>query len=317
MTTLSDIQYHVIRYFNQPLTTASVGGSGTFSLDCPGGFGFPEALSCVDKRAVAIFTDVDTNFGPVPIVKVFPVKDAAGNLHPVIRIPMHGWRLPAATLTQTLATFTLLHQLGITQAIANASVGGLVGSPWDVAIPDDVDNSHNSQAKWAAAELANHLGRDPWVRIFQPFCPRLRTGLITAVKRLKTDGTEEPHHELGMVIDGGLYVNAPLGPFESAAEIRHFITMGGTVVGQSTGQEALAARVCGICFAAVNPIVNFAEGREQGAWSDETSMAQIYEDLGISMAVVEYWTLQSLVGQSRDCQCLAIATSTDLSSFIS
>lgn len=99
--------------------------------------------------------------------------------------------------------------------------------------------------------------------------------------------------------------------FESAPEIQMLKQANATVVGQSTGQEAIGARISRMCFAGVYPVVNFAEGLESGVWSPG-GMGNIYREIGIPMAVVEYWALQALVRQERKCDCEKIANSAAL-----
>jgi len=229
--------------------------------------------------------------------------------HPVIRIPLHGWRFPETTLDHTLATFWLLQQLGSEQVIVDASVGGVLADPWDVVIPDDVIN--NDPAKISVSRLAYSLNRDPWVRMYQPFCSRLGDSLASAYQKLITEGTEEPQHPLGRLIKGGVYYTMPLGPFESVAEIKLLRGMGATIVGQSSGQEALAARICGMCLGVINPVANFAEGINNGAWTPG-GMDKLYEELAIPMALIVYWTLQEIVNKPRDCQCSTISKSADI-----
>jgi len=285
--------------------TASVGGSGTLALDKRGGIGFPEALTCVCNDRILRFEEVSTPFGDVPMVKLFAV-----NGQPVVRIPMHGWRLPVATLEHTQATFWLLDQLGVHQVIVDASVGGIGAKPMDVVIPDDVYN--HEPAKIAMAKLAFELGRDPWVRMYQPFCPRLRSKLVTSVRQVKTEG-----HELGDLVDGGVYWTTPLGPFETAFEIATFKTLGATIVGQSSGQEALAARILGMCLAVANPVVNFAEGLNNAGWSGDKGMDSMYEAISMPMALMVYYTLERIVSQTRTCDCQTIAHSPDLAGLTS
>lgn len=311
MNNCNSIKELVFQYFGKEgIFTASVGGSATFALDTVG-VGFPEALSCAGKKTVVgCFTEVETPFGNVPIVKILNVGGK-----PVVRVPYHGWRLPSTTLEHTLATFWCLYQLGVGQIVVDASVGGIKVKPWDVVVPDEL--VVNNPAKIAAARLGEALGKDPWVRMANPFCIRLRRALAYSVRRFKTQGTEEPHHPLGDLIDGGIYVTTPLGPFETPAEIRDFREKGYTVVGQSSGQEALAARICGMCIAVVNPVANFAEGLEGGAWTPGPGgMQQLYSELAIPMAVVVYWTLQWMVKNENRCGiCQQMVKSADLSMF--
>ena len=296
-------------YGERSVRTASIGGSGTWALDQgPGRGGFPEELDCAgESTVVARFPEIATPFGSIPRAKIMDV-----NGFPVIRIPVHGWRVPHATVENTLAVFWLLSQLGSEQIVVDASVGGVTAGPWDVVIPDDV--VVNDAAKLGIARLALELDRTPWVRMMDPFCPRIRRVLGASVERFGAGEAQGDHHELGRLVEGGLYYTTPLSIFETAAEVRAIQSAGATVVGQSTGQEVAAARVCGMCMAVVNPVANYAEGLEGGAWISG-GMAGFYDECAIPMGLVVYWTLQEVVGQERDCACLSIAESVDVSKY--
>lgn len=293
----------------EKIRTANIGGSGTWSMDMdPERGGFPEELNCTGPEAViAQFRNIETPFEAVPRVKVLNV-----NGHPVIRIPVHGWKLPTPTLEDTLSTFWLLYQLGVEQVVVDASVGGIRAKPWDLVVPDDL--VLNNFIKLSTVRLSQELGRDPWVRQANPLCPRLRRQLLKAANRLKEEGTDEEHYPVGDVIDGGVYNTTPPALFETAAEINDMVNAGHTVVGQSTGQEAAAARMCGMCLAVVNPVANYAEGQAQGEWIEE-GMEFFYDQISIPIGVITWWTLQEVVEQEHNCSCQTLANAEDLSKF--
>jgi len=281
------------------ILTASVGGSGTLGLDRKGGAGFPEALSI---PVIAYFKDMETPFGAVPMVKLLDI-----NGFKVVRVPLHGWRFPETTLEQTLATFWLLDKIGVQQVIVDASVGGIRAKPWDIVIPDDVIN--NNPAKIAASRLAFELGKDPWVRMAKPFCLRLGKSFVQPFADAKLK-----YPSLGNLIEGGTYYTMPLGPFETAAEIKMLQNSSMTIIGQSSGQEALCARICGMCLAVINPVANFAEGINDGAWTPISGgMDEIYRQMAMPMAQIVINTLRQIVKEPRSCDCAKIAKSTDLS----
>jgi purine nucleoside phosphorylase len=289
--------------------TASIGGSGTWAMDMdPGRSGFPEELTCTGpETVVAKFEGVETPFGAVPRVKVLNVGD-----QPVVRVPVHGWHLPNPTLGDTLATFWLLYGLGVKQIVVDASVGGIQAKPWDIVVPDDlVSNDH---IKLAVFKLAQELGRAPWVRMAKPFCGRIRQSLINSVIRLKTEGLEEDHHPVGSLVNSGTYCTTPPSILETASEINQMKIDGHTVVGQSSGQEAAAARICGMCMAVINPVANYAEGLADGVWIEE-GMETFYDEIALPMAAVTWWTLLDIVNDRRDCDCVALGRGEPLDKF--
>jgi purine nucleoside phosphorylase len=308
---LNEIRTTLTKHFNvKEIGTASVGGSGTMYLDT-GGPGFPEALSCAGPETVkAVFRNAVTPFGEIPIVKLISVDG-----QPVIRVPYHGWRLPDPTVQNTLATFWLLHKLGVRQVVVDASVGGIRAKPWDMVIPDDIKPGESN--KNAVKALAYELGIDPWIRMAQPFCPRIRKALFAECQWVKNGDMEEPHHPIGDIIDGGVAVTTPLSLFESAAEIREMANDPSVVdVNQSSGQEALAARLTKMCIAVLHPVANYAEGISDGAWMpEEGGMQTFYQQCPIPVSVITYRTIRAILGQPRNCSCTEIAGNADLEMF--
>ena len=272
--------------------TASVGGSGTWAMDSdPNRHGFPEEFAG-EEIVVEKFQNVETPFGPIPRVKLMDINGI-----PAIRIPRHGWHVGRSNLKQTLATFWFLHSVGVQQVVVDASVGGVQAKPGDLVVPDDV--MIHDPAKLAVADLAHELGIDAHVRMAEPFCPRIRKALLCSAARLKDD--PEVRGNVEELIDGGIYYTTPLSIFETAAEVRFLReTIGATVVGQSSGQEAAAARLCGMCLAVVNPVANFAEGGE--TWTPG-GMGRYYDQCALPVGLVTYWALQEVISCERDCNC--------------
>jgi purine nucleoside phosphorylase len=294
------------KFQEEPITTAWIGGSGTYSIDTIGGE-FPEVLSCAGpKTVISRLIDLSTPFGEIPVVKLIDIDGI-----PVLRIPFHGWRLPESTIENSMATFWLLYEMGVTQVVVDASVGGLDAKPWDYFIPDDV--FIHPVVKEKVAKLAFSLKKDPWVRMYKPFCPRITSALEAQALKLKNEGTEEPTHEIGDVIMGGTSVTTPLSVFETSSEVLFYknTVPNAKVVNQSTGQEAALARILGMCIGVLNPVANFAEGINDGEWTPG-GMYQFYKDVAMPTGVITYRAVRELVNQSRDCQCAAIAKDADL-----
>ncbi len=271
--------------------TASIGGSGTGSMH------FPEELPFFKEDMIAgTVQGIVTPFGVVPQIKLMRI-----NNQPVIRVPLHGWeRLEqhgvCATIDHTLATFWLLYQLGVKQVIVDASAGGVQADPWDVVIPNDI--YVYEAAKIRVADLCRELGQTPWIRMAEPFCPRLRRALVNAFQSLPP----EYRGKTKAIHDGGKYWTTPLGPFETPYEVEYLHRNGATLVGQSSGQEALAARVTGICIAVANPIANYAEGRESGLWNSD-GMREYYDQCALPTGIATFLAIQAVLGQERTCQC--------------
>ena len=82
-----------------------------------------------------------------------------------------------------------------------------------------------------------------------PFCPELRDALIKAAE---SSGIS--------VVQGGTYICVNGPRLESRAEIKHFASIGGDVVGMTAMPEAALAREDQICMANITVVTNPAAG---------------------------------------------------------
>ena len=73
----------------------------------------------------------------------------------------------------------------------------------------------------------------------------------------------EAAEELGTTLAEGVYLAVSGPTFETAAEIRAFVTLGADAVGMSTVHETAVARHCGLRVAAISAISNLAEGMSE------------------------------------------------------
>ena len=80
------------------------------------------------------------------------------------------------------------------------------------------------------------------VDITNPYCDKIRKALISA----------------GDVVDQGVYVCTEGPRFETAAEIKMFQILGGTLVGMTGIPEAVLARELEMCYASVCLVSNYA-----------------------------------------------------------
>ena len=130
---------------------------------------------------------------------------------------------------------------------------------------------------------------------------------------MKKEGTEEPTHPIGEVIQSGTTITTPLSVFETTTEINLYrnTVPDAIVVNQSTGQEVAAARILGMCIGVLNPVANYAEGINDGEWTPG-GMQQFYKDVAMPTGVITYRTVREIINQPRDCQCAAIAIEADL-----
>jgi purine nucleoside phosphorylase len=272
--------------------TATIGGSGSASMRFPEELPFfkPEMLV---KKILGIITP----HGTIPQIKILRVNDK-----PVVRVPVHGWeRLGKdgvyATVERSIAVFWLLHSLGVEQVIIDASAGGIRAKPWDIVIPDDIYLYEDAKIK--VAQYCHSLGLTPWIRMADPFCPRLRAVLYDVYSNKLP---AEYRSILGEIHNGGNYWTTPLSVFETPLEIQYLFDNGADLVGQSSGPEAFLGRVSGICVSVANPISNFAEGLDGGVWNDQ-GMKNFYNKCSMPVGIATWVALKVIVDQERTCSC--------------
>ncbi len=161
-----------------------------------------------------------------------------------------------------------LKQLGVTQIIAVAAVGGITKqmSPAHIAIPDQlIDYSHGRKHTFFDDENypVTHID------FSYPYNEKLRALLITAAANANITITPEATY------------GCTQGPrLETAAEIKRMAQDGCDLVGMTAMPEAALAKELGIDYAAISVIANWAAGVTVG----EITMADIEHNLHSGMA---------------------------------
>ena len=124
------------------------------------------------------------------------------------------------------------------QIIATNAVGSLQKSigPGDFVIPHDFLDFTKLRSGTFYDKRTVH------VDITNPYCDKIRRALISA----------------GDVVDQGVYVCTEGPRFETAAEIKMFQILGGTLVGMTGIPEAVLAREVEMCYASVCLVSNYA-----------------------------------------------------------
>jgi purine-nucleoside phosphorylase len=91
-------------------------------------------------------------------------------------------------------------------------------------------------------------GLPRFVDLTQAYDEDLRTLLVSAAKKSN------------LKLRRGVYLAVSGPSYETPAEIRAFARLGADAVGMSTVPEAIVARQCGMCVAALSCITNLAAG---------------------------------------------------------
>ncbi|MHB1134740.1 MAG: phosphorylase family protein [Chloroflexota bacterium] len=273
--------------------TAWIGGSATWGARCPEDF--------APQVEVVPLDGFETPFG-----RSIPWKLLWSEGAPILRVRMHGWHRnnPDLDYSHTLQVFYVLRALGVEQAVVDASVGGVTAKPWDIVIPDDF-LTLDQTTRFEARRYAAVVGMRRQVRLVEPFCPRLREALAVATR---ASADLLPAHS--QLHEGGTYFNTPLGPFETAAEIRVFKEQGATVVGMTLAMEAMLARLNRMCLASLDVVANWAEGLEGGEWV-QGGMYEFYEQCAVALGQIGLRAVTAVAKQQRHCHCDELAGQID------
>jgi 5'-methylthioadenosine phosphorylase/5'-methylthioinosine phosphorylase len=174
-----------------------------------------------------------------------------------------------------------LRQLGVTNIIAVAAVGGITPemTPAYIAIPDQIiDYGYGRKHTFFEDEGDSVMHID----FSYPYSQPLRSKLILAAK------------QANIAISPIATYGCTQGPrLETAAEIKRMEQDGCDIVGMTGMPEASLAKELGLNYATVSVIANWAAGKSEG----EITMAEIEQNLHKGMAKAAK-LLQALVDLS-------------------
>ncbi|MGC8667005.1 MAG: MTAP family purine nucleoside phosphorylase [Chthonomonadales bacterium] len=170
----------------------------------------------------------------------------------VVVLPRHGpnhVRLPHQINHR--ANIAALAKLGIQRILATNAVGSLrpdllPGSL--VLLSDFIDFTRSRPCTILAPRSSKDISR-AHTDFSRPYCPELRSVLAAeaAATGLPLEST-------------GTYICVSGPRFETPSEVRLFASWGADVVGMTGLPEAIFARECGICYAAVAVVANLGTG---------------------------------------------------------
>lgn len=146
------------------------------------------------------------------------------------------------------ANIWAMHQLGVDQILAVASVGGITEAykPGTIALPDQlIDYSWGRESSFASEDFS----ADKHIDFTYPFDETLRQQIQLAA-----------NIEEMAVIDGGVYAVTQGPRLETAAEIRRLKNDGADMVGMTLMPEAVLARELNIAYASIAIVANQAAG---------------------------------------------------------
>ena len=196
-----------------------------------GGTGIYEIVEMGEGTETKI---IETPYGESPEINIFKLhnKDVAF-------MPRHakGHANPPHMINYR-ANIYAMKKIGVERIIATNAVGSLELDikPGDFVVPHDfLDFTKLRQSTYYDAKTVH-------IDITEPYCHNLRDTLISS----------------GEVVEDGVYVCTEGPRFETAAEIKMFKQLGGTVVGMTGIPEAILARELEICYASICMVSNYA-----------------------------------------------------------
>ena len=158
-----------------------------------------------------------------------------------------GHRIPPHAINYR-ANMMALHQLGVQKAVGIYAVGGLRRNlPPGTLVLCDQFLDFTQGRPFTFFDGAD--GRVVHTDVSEPFCADVREQLLFAATK-----------EQIAVTPTGTYVCTQGPRFETAAEIKMFEALGGTVVGMTGATEAILLRELGICFANLSLVTNYGAG---------------------------------------------------------
>jgi 5'-methylthioadenosine phosphorylase len=190
--------------------------------------------------------EVHTRYGTA-----HPMRAAKGG-EDLIFLPRHGRdHVLLPHQINHRANIAALAKLGVERIFATNAVGALrkdlpPGSL--VLLSDFIDFTRSKTVTMHAPSTAEDLPH-AHTDFSQPYCPELRSVLLAQAA------------ERALPIHGeGTYICVDGPRFETPAEVRLFASWGADVVGMTGLPEAILARECGICYAAVAIVANLGTG---------------------------------------------------------
>ena len=170
------------------------------------------------------------------------------------------------------ANIWALKQMGVTDVIAIAAVGGINSDmlPSELVIPNQlIDYTESREHTF----FADNLEAVTHIDFTEPYCEKLRQQLLKTAKELNIK-----------IHSQGIY-GATQGPrLETAAEINRLERDGCDIVGMTGMPEAVLARELELCYATCAIIANPAAGRSVGQITMEDirkilaqGMKQVYQ----------------------------------------
>jgi len=196
-----------------------------------GGTGIYEIVEMGEEIETKV---IETPYGESPEINIFKLHDKE-----IAFMPRHAkGHVNPPHMINYRANIYAMKKLGVERIIATNAVGSLEieVKPGDFMVPHDFLDFTKVR------EFTFYDNKTVHIDITEPYCHDLRNILISS----------------GEVVENGVYVCTEGPRFETAAEIKMFKQLGGSVVGMTGIPEAILARELEICYASICMVSNYA-----------------------------------------------------------
>ncbi len=231
------------------MTLAIIGGTG---------------LTQIEQLTITGEQSLDTPYGAPSAPFVFGELDGKQ----LVFLARHGnpHRIPPHKINYR-ANIWGLKQLGVTEIIAVAAVGGITEAmgPAQIAIPDQIiDYSYGREHTFFADDLEHVTHID----FSFPYAENLRNRLIAAAQQINLS-----------ISTSGTYACTQGPRLETAAEIKRLKNDGCDLVGMTGMPEAALAKELDLAYANISVVANWGAG----ILDTEITMAEIEHNLIVGM----------------------------------
>lgn len=231
------------------MTLAIIGGTG---------------LTQIDQLTITGEQSLDTPYGAPSAPFVFGELDGKQ----LVFLARHGnpHRIPPHKINYR-ANIWGLKQLGVTEIIAVAAVGGITEAmgPAQIAIPDQIiDYSYGREHTFFADDLEHVTHID----FSFPYAENLRNRLIAAAQQINLS-----------ISTSGTYACTQGPRLETATEIKRLKNDGCDLVGMTGMPEAALAKELDLAYANISVVANWGAG----ILDTEITMAEIEQNLIVGM----------------------------------
>lgn len=239
-----------------------------------GGTGIYEIVEMGEELETTV---IETPYGKSPQISVFKLHERE-----VAFMPRHArGHVNPPHMINYRANVYAMSQMGVERIIATNAVGSLdlEVKPGDFLVPHDFLDFTKVR------EFTFYDSKTVHIDITEPYCHELRNILISS----------------GKTVPEGVYVCTEGPRFETAAEIKMFKQLGGSVVGMTGIPEAILARELEICYASICMVSNYAASISKEKLTIK-EVFDIIDDKKEDLVELIYNTIAEIPAK-RECPC--------------